>query len=212
MKGKSWMSDSLSEVVTKKGAITSQHILDSAVDVIYEIGLPNLTFRAVADRAGLSRGALLHHFKDKAALLTSLIGHIYRKRQRDMFEGVQALTEEQRRIDQSGVDLMLWMARQPYSVVLRELQAYARTEKNLMKVLQREAAEHVKQLTADRPELFPEWEFEGSPVSGASLLIRAATNGFATMSVHAELEADEAEFVELLKFALRKISQRPSSS
>ncbi len=212
------MSDSLSEVlaksevVTKKGARTNQLILDAAVDVIFDVGLPNFTFRAVADRVGLSRGALLHHFKDKEALLTSLVGHIYRKRLAELVAGIQAFTEKERKQEQSGVELMFQLAQRPYSVVLREIQAHARTEKYLMKTLKREAAAMLKQNAEVRSELYPEWQFEGSSVIGAYMLIRSVTEGFAAMSIHSELEMDEEELIDLMKFVLRKISKRPSRS
>lgn len=205
------MAGSALEVGTRKGARTNQLILDAAIDIIYKFGLPNFTFRAVADRVGLSRGALLHHFKDKEALLTALVGHVYRRRLSDLVLGIQSLTEEERKKDQAGVELVFDIAKKPYSVALREIQSHARTERYLRKTLKRETAKYLDEIDSVLPELFPEWQFEGSSVTGASLLLRAVTEGFAALSIHSKLEMTEDEFVDLMKFTLRKINRRLTS-
>ncbi len=205
------MGEILSEVGTKKGARTNQLILDAAIDIIFDFGLSNFTFRAVADRVGLSRGALLHHFKDKETLLTSLIGHIYRRRLADFSNGVQSLTEDERQEEQAGVNLVFNIAKKPYAVALREIQAHARTERYLRAPLKREAANYLREIDAVQQELYPEWQYEGTQVSGASLLIRSATEGFAALSVHSESELDEDQFMDLIKDILRKINERPTS-
>lgn len=205
------MAIAVSDVGTKKGARTNQLILDAAIEIIFEFGLPNFTFRAVAERVGLSRGALLHHFKDKEALLTALIGHIYRRRLSDLVLGIQSLTEDMRKKDQAGVDLFFQIARKPYSVALREIQSHARTERYLRDTLKREAAKYLEEISAAQPDLYPEWQFEGSPITEASLLLRTATEGFAALSIHSELEMNEGEFLDLMKFALRRIHKRRKS-
>ncbi len=48
-------------------------LLDAARHVIAANGVPGLTLDAVARRAGVSKGGLLHHFPTKNALLSALI-------------------------------------------------------------------------------------------------------------------------------------------
>ena len=57
-------------------AATRGDILDSAMAVAAEAGALGFTLDAVAGRAGLSKGALLHHFASKGALLEALVTHM----------------------------------------------------------------------------------------------------------------------------------------
>lgn len=50
-----------------------QSVLDAAVSLVEETGAGMLTLDAVAARAGVSKGGLLHHFKSKDALLGAMI-------------------------------------------------------------------------------------------------------------------------------------------
>ena len=50
-----------------------EHILDAAEAVVREDGAAHLTLDAVAERAGVSKGGLLYHFKTKELLLQAMI-------------------------------------------------------------------------------------------------------------------------------------------
>ncbi|MDR2697343.1 MAG: TetR/AcrR family transcriptional regulator [Holophagales bacterium] len=49
-----------------------RQLLDSAAQVTIERGLGNLTLDLVAQKAGVSKGGLIHHFPSRQALVTSL--------------------------------------------------------------------------------------------------------------------------------------------
>lgn len=59
---------------TKKSMRTA--LLDAADDLVHELGAGLLTLDAVAARAGVSKGGLLHHFKSKDALLTAMLARV----------------------------------------------------------------------------------------------------------------------------------------
>jgi AcrR family transcriptional regulator len=50
-----------------------QAVLDAAIALVEQTGAGTLTLDAVAARAGVSKGGLLHHFKSKEALLIGMI-------------------------------------------------------------------------------------------------------------------------------------------
>ena len=52
-------------------------ILESAVAVLLEQGVDNLTMDQVAQGAGIAKGTLYLHFKDKGDLLASLVHHCF---------------------------------------------------------------------------------------------------------------------------------------
>src|SRR5689334_15973711 len=53
--------------------LTQQRLLDVAGDLVVEAGVAALTLDAVAKRAGVSKGGLLHHFPSKNALLAAMV-------------------------------------------------------------------------------------------------------------------------------------------
>jgi AcrR family transcriptional regulator len=56
--------------------ITHQRLLDVAGELVSESGVMALTLDAVAKRAGVSKGGLLHHFPSKHALLMAMVEDI----------------------------------------------------------------------------------------------------------------------------------------
>lgn len=50
-------------------------LLEAAADIVNEQGSDYLTLDAVAERAGVSKGGLIYHFKNKNALITGLVEH-----------------------------------------------------------------------------------------------------------------------------------------
>jgi AcrR family transcriptional regulator len=58
---------------------TVDHILNTAAVLFVEVGYDNTTTNAVAERAGISIGALYRYFPDKDALLKSLAERYYRQ-------------------------------------------------------------------------------------------------------------------------------------
>ncbi|MCX5813924.1 MAG: TetR/AcrR family transcriptional regulator [Proteobacteria bacterium] len=56
-------------------------IVDAAETVVMEAGAVHMTLGAVADRAGISKGGLLHHFPTKVALLEAMINRLIKSRE-----------------------------------------------------------------------------------------------------------------------------------
>jgi AcrR family transcriptional regulator len=54
---------------------TRQKIFDAAVDVLSEVGYAATGLGEVIERAGMTKGALYHHFDSKEALATAIIEH-----------------------------------------------------------------------------------------------------------------------------------------
>lgn len=65
---------------TPKSRRTRARILDEAVRVIADTGYAATTNAAVAEAAGITRGAMLYHFPTRESLLEAAIGHIQAQR------------------------------------------------------------------------------------------------------------------------------------
>lgn len=63
---------------------TRRALLDAAVESLIEVGFARTTTLEVQRRAGVSRGALLHHFPSKAELLVAAVDHLAEMRAREM--------------------------------------------------------------------------------------------------------------------------------
>ena len=64
----------------ERTAATRARLLDATVECLEEVGYARTTTTLIAERAGVSRGAQLHHFPSKAALVAEAVDHLARRR------------------------------------------------------------------------------------------------------------------------------------
>jgi len=74
-----------------RSAETRTRLLDATVDCLVELGYGGTSTPVVCERAGLSRGALLHHFPTKHELVTSAIAHLAKRRGEEMRADAKAI-------------------------------------------------------------------------------------------------------------------------
>ncbi len=60
------------------GSIRKQQILDAAIAIIDEQGLPDLSLSEIEKRAGMSRGQLTYYFPTKEDILVAVFDHLIR--------------------------------------------------------------------------------------------------------------------------------------
>ncbi len=116
--------------------ITRGKLLDATIESLIDLGYPRTTTVEVGERAGLSRGAQLHHFPSRADLLVAAIEHLADERSKE-FEA--ALKE---RLDQGDepidamVDMLWAMFSDPLYWATIELMVAARTDPELLEKLE----------------------------------------------------------------------------
>jgi AcrR family transcriptional regulator len=59
---------------------TRQRLLEAAIECLAELGWTGSTVAVVAERAGVTRGALQHHFRTREELFTAAIEHVAAER------------------------------------------------------------------------------------------------------------------------------------
>lgn len=80
-------------MASRDAASARDRILDAASDIVCEVGARRLTLDAVAERASLSKGGVLYHFRSKDALLRGMVNRMIedsaaeRERLRPKLEG-----------------------------------------------------------------------------------------------------------------------------
>jgi len=90
----------------ERSATTRQALLDATVACLVEDGYANTTTSRVAERAGLSRGAHLHHFQTRQALLAAAMEHLAERRGEQLLAAAEELPAGRERLER-GLDL-LW--------------------------------------------------------------------------------------------------------
>ncbi len=72
---------------TKEDSIkTRNQLLESALDVFSEKSFSDVTLSEIAERVGMTKGALYWHFKSKSDILSKLIGEIWLDSDRELAE------------------------------------------------------------------------------------------------------------------------------
>lgn len=114
----------------ERRATTQTALLDATINCVVEYGYVNTTTSRVAERAGVSRGAQVHHFPTKAALVTAAVEHLARRRAGELRKRSEGLPS-----GQEGIGTMLdfvWEAHSgPMFDATLELWVAARTEPEL---------------------------------------------------------------------------------
>ncbi|MBT8494445.1 MAG: TetR/AcrR family transcriptional regulator [Deltaproteobacteria bacterium] len=113
---------------------TRKAILDATVDSLVELGFARTSTAEVQRRAGMSRGALLHHFPSKAVLLASAVNHLTLLRALEIKDRAAELPALPARID-AVLDLLWESFSGPLFSVSIELRNAARTDDELRAVL-----------------------------------------------------------------------------
>jgi AcrR family transcriptional regulator len=114
----------------QRSAETRERLLDATVESLIEAGYAHTTTTAVCARAGLSRGAQLHHFPTKSELVIAAVAHLTKRRAKEVREEVQRLADLEDRIE-AALELIWTSFSGPLFYAALELWVAARTDPEL---------------------------------------------------------------------------------
>src|SRR5215468_6574679 len=77
----------------ERSAAMRERLLDATIDCLVEYGYSGTTTTRVAERAGVTRGAQVHHFPTKTDLVTAAVRHLATKRAEFAFAEMDRLSE-----------------------------------------------------------------------------------------------------------------------
>jgi AcrR family transcriptional regulator len=113
-----------------RSAETRSRVLDATVECLIAFGYSGTTTSAVQERAGISRGALMHHFGSKAELLVAAVRHLAEQRGANLVRQAATLQCEPDR-GARAIDLLWETFTGPLFTATLELWVAARTDPEL---------------------------------------------------------------------------------
>jgi AcrR family transcriptional regulator len=116
----------------ERSRLTQLRLLESTVDCLVEFGWAGTTTTLIAEKAGVSRGAQLHHYPTKAALVLAAVEHLASRRAEEIRTEAAALPV--RRLDQA-LDLLAAAFTGPLYRAALEVWVAARTDPALRAAL-----------------------------------------------------------------------------
>jgi len=126
-------------------------LLDATVECLVERGWAGTSTTLVSERAGVSRGAQLHHFPTKAALVVAAVAHLTEARGVELVAAARGLPAGARRT-RAVLDVLGEHFTSPVFTAALELWVAARTDPTLMEAvapLEQQVGREVHRLTVE---------------------------------------------------------------
>jgi AcrR family transcriptional regulator len=110
--------------------VMRQRLLDATVDCLVEHGWSGTSTTLVSQRAGVSRGAQLHHFPTKTDLVVAAVEHLSEARGRELEDAARQLPTGRRRT-RAVLEMLAEHFTSPVFTAALELWVAARTDPEL---------------------------------------------------------------------------------
>lgn len=177
-----------------KSAQTRAKLIEATIRCIVKVGYASTTTPQVAAEAGLSRGAMLHHFENGAALIKAAIVELHEKRLRAFRRAADTDNH-----DTATLVRTYWKQLQkPAFVAFHELALAARTNSDLARLLQPLQVEFRERFNAQAVLLFPEWEGDRRSFDIAMALSQTMLEGMAIQTLTGAMDETMVEPMLLL--------------
>jgi len=138
-----------------KGAVTRARIVEATIQCLIKYGYAHTTTLKVAEEAQLSRGAMMYHFENGAALLVAAAQELHERR-------LQAHVERAKVVDHDETGTLVQQTWEQVSdsgfLAFLELAMAARTDEDLARVLIPMQREYTERWRREAVALYPEWQ------------------------------------------------------
>ena len=198
----------------QKSAMTRDRILDAAINCFVDLGYTHVTTAKVADSAGVSRGAMLHHFPSKTELIQAAVEYLHGKLLEDFTARVNAipgkLKGKARR--RAGIEAYWDHLTGDLFVIYHELLVASRTDPELERILtnsQQLFEQHVREGTQ---KLFSEWRDRGDRFLLAMDVTKFLMEGMAASRLMTDRQARVKRLTDYLVDRLEEIFEEDDSS
>lgn len=138
----------------ERSAATRTKLLDATAECLAELGYTRTSTTEVCRRAGVSRGAQLHHFPTKAELVAAAVDHIFERRVDEFRSLMATLPSGRERLD-LAIDVLWSMFQGQTFAAWFELAAAGRTDPELAPHVQRVGMSMTDRIREAWLDLFP---------------------------------------------------------
>lgn len=188
-----------------KSAATRTRILDAAVALLVEAGYHRTSTNAVAQRAGLARGAMLYHFPSRLDLIEAALHYVIEQRTTAYRTAMAAQPRLKDGLDKA-IDLYWRQIREPYFIAFYELAFAARTDAALAAIVQPALEAYDRQRFEEARAIFPGLDARlGEKFDLGRDLTRFLMEGMALGFMTFDREARSERLLRTLKRALKKL-------
>ena len=194
----------------RKSAATREQILNAAIRCIVELGYANATTKKIAEQAGLSRGATLHHFPSKMDIIRAAVEFLHEKRLRAFRRSIRSIPEGADRV-KLGVESYWQHVNHPIYVAFFELSVAARIDNDLLKILKPAQRAFDDEWYQTARELFPEWQTDRRAFDLALSLSQQLMDGMAIGKLTHAREGNQEMLLDFLKQSLRQLMPQADS-
>jgi AcrR family transcriptional regulator len=198
----------------QKSAMTRDRILDAAIDCFINLGYTNVTTAKVADFAGVSRGAMLHHFPSKIELIRAAIEYLHEKLLEDYTNRVTNLSTDltgaKRR--RAGLEAYWEHLTGDLFIAYHELCVAGRTDTDLHEILDQSITSFEDHVNETNTDLFNEWHDRGERYMLAMDLTKFLMEGMAVGQIGKDKEKRISRLLDYLTDRLEEIFEEDESS
>jgi AcrR family transcriptional regulator len=189
--------------VQERSLATRAALLDAAIECLVDRGYAATTTIETARRAGVSRGAQLHHFPTKARLLATAVEHLFDRRRAEFIEALARIDPQADRLD-AALDLLWSMFQGPAFIAWTELWVAARTDPELAVTVVAVERRFTAETRTMFAELFPAAsESEGPLHDIARDFAFAVMSGVAMQRLFPHGERPASDYLDALKRVFR---------
>jgi AcrR family transcriptional regulator len=182
----------------RKSAATRLQILEATLRCFSKLGYFHATTPAIAAEAGLSRGAMLHHFPSRLDLVRAAVEHLHAKRLKAFRAAVNGLPAGENRAH-AALRAHWEQLRHPLYAVFIELYVAARTDPELADILAPAEAAFAQELRKTAREVVPEWRVNAHAFDIGYDLAICALQGMALSLFRPGAPAPSEEFFRYLE-------------
>jgi len=191
----------------KKSKSTRNLILDSAIECLYEEGYSATSTALIAAKAGLSRGAMMHHYPTRIDLMKALIEHLNEKR-KFVFSQLVAVIPDTKRLEQkAGLEAYWKLLTSKEYIAFQELRNAARTDNQYSKMLHQATREIEDEWRDFVLTLFPEWKNKPDKFDLAMDLTQFLMEGMAMHHINGSKIFKKDSMLKYLKLKLLELIQ-----
>lgn len=166
----------------EKSAMTRNAILAAAINCFVERGYTNTTTAMIAAEAGVSRGAMMHHFPSRSEVMKAVVEYLHERRLKEYRELMVNIDMPDQQLTRDGIRRSVSAAWEyvnlPSFVAYQELLSAARTDLELGEVIGEVEKDFEREFLRTVKSVFPHWK-KVKALQGAHDLVQFVMNGMA---------------------------------